>query len=102
MLDREREGDREIGRERGRGERGRERLRERRLHASFGVGHCAVTAITKNNMQHSQSGLQKPSRQSQLFKYSGKTILILSATASGANIKSYFILFFYLKKSQTE
>lgn len=68
-----------------------ERERESGLHASFRVGHRAVTAITKNNMQHSQSGLQKPSRHSQLFKYSGKTILILSATASGANITSYFI-----------
>lgn len=71
----------------------RERERQRRLHASFRVGHRAVTAITKNNMQHSQSGAtkkKKPSHHSQLFKYSGKTILILSATASAANIASFF------------
>lgn len=35
-------------------EREREKERERRLHASFRVGHHAVTAITENNMQHSQ------------------------------------------------
>lgn len=36
----------------------REREREKRLHASFKVGHRALTTITKNNMQHSQRGLQ--------------------------------------------
>lgn len=37
----------------------RESERRRRLHASFRVGHRAVTAITKINMQHSQRKKKK-------------------------------------------
>lgn len=48
---------------RGSERRKRERVRVRRLHASFRVGHRAVTAITKNNMQHSQRKEKKKERK---------------------------------------
>lgn len=76
-----------------------EREREREtVEASCFVQRGPPCCDNNDSKQHAaQRGPQKPSRHSQLFKYSGKTILLLSPAVSGANIK----LFYFCSRSES-